>query len=335
MTNMVPSEALQIYLKSRENEVTEQTLYSHKSRLGHFVQWCELREIEEVSELERGDMNDYRIWRRNDGDLSKVSEKTQMDTLRVFIRRMEKMGHVEKDLSHAVISPNLSGEEKANDDIVTPSEAESILKTLDKYHYSSRLHTFFILAWRTGMRTSALRAVDLQDMYLNDSYITVSNRPETEARLKNGSRGERHVALRDDSVEVLSDYIERNRIEVSDDWAREPLLSTRQGRPHAGTVRNWAYYVTRPCFHSNSCPHARTESECTAAQDSSKGYECPSSTAAHSIRRGSITNMLQSDVPVRAVSDRCNVSEEVLAEHYDARTSQQKMEQRRKFINSF
>jgi site-specific recombinase XerD len=332
---MVPSKALEIYLESRENEVTKDTLYSHKSRLGHFVRWCELKEIEEVGEIERGDLHDYRIWRRNDGDLSKVSEKTQMDTLRVFIRRLEKIGHVQEDLSHAVISPTLSGEEKKNTDIVNPDEAESILQTLDKYHYSSRLHAFFTLAWRTGMRTSGLRSIDLSDVFLSESYITVSNRPEVDARLKNGARGERHIAIHDDTVEVLEDYIERNRKEVTDSWGREPLLSTQQGRPHAGTIRNWAYAVTRPCFHANNCPHSREESECTAAQDISEGYGCPSSTAAHSIRRGSITNMLQNDIPVRAVSDRCNVSEEVLDAHYDARSNQQKMEQRRKFINSF
>jgi hypothetical protein len=34
-----PETALELYLADRENNVTETTIYSHRSRLGHFVQW--------------------------------------------------------------------------------------------------------------------------------------------------------------------------------------------------------------------------------------------------------------------------------------------------------
>nr|WP_226005679.1 hypothetical protein [Natrinema salinisoli] len=60
--------------------------------------------------------------------------------------------------------------------------------------------------------------------------------------------------------------------------------------------------------------------------------QCPSSLSSHTIRRGSITHRLREDFPEKIVSDRCDVSSEVLERHYDRRTDREKMEQRRNFI---
>jgi hypothetical protein len=36
-----PETALELCLADRETELSEATLYSHRSRLGHFVRWCD------------------------------------------------------------------------------------------------------------------------------------------------------------------------------------------------------------------------------------------------------------------------------------------------------
>lgn len=46
-----PETALELYLADRETEVSKATLYSHNSRLGHFVRWCGEEEIENLDEL--------------------------------------------------------------------------------------------------------------------------------------------------------------------------------------------------------------------------------------------------------------------------------------------
>mgnify|MGYP000232113823 CR=1 FL=1 len=46
-----PETALELYLADRENNVTEATIYSHRSRLGHFVRWCDEQEIKRVGDL--------------------------------------------------------------------------------------------------------------------------------------------------------------------------------------------------------------------------------------------------------------------------------------------
>lgn len=62
--------------------------------------------------------------------------------------------------------------------------------------------------------------------------------------------------------------------------------------------------------------------------------ECQLSVSPHAIRRGAITNHLNSDVPENVVGDRANVSKDVLDQHYDQRTERERMEQQRGYLDS-
>ena len=74
---------VELYLADREAEVAKATLYSHSSRLGHFVRWCDEEGIGNLNELTGRSLHEYRLWRRNEGNLAPATEKTQMNTLRV------------------------------------------------------------------------------------------------------------------------------------------------------------------------------------------------------------------------------------------------------------
>lgn len=54
----------------------------------------------------------------------------------------------------------------------------------------------------------------------------------------------------------------------------------------------------------------------------------------HAIRRGSITHVLSQDVPAEVVGDRMNVSRDVLDKHYDKRSEDVKLEQRRGYLDN-
>ncbi len=328
-----PTEAVELYLADRETELTRASLKAHKYRLSHFIRWCDEEGITNLNNLTGRQLHEYRQWRRIDGGLCAVSEKTQMDTLRVFIRWLEKVDGVGQDLHTKVRSPTLSDGEKSRDVMLDAARADRALQYLRKYRYASRQHVVLALLWHTMMRVGAVHALDVDDYNPSEQYIKVQHRPETGTPIKNGKSGERLIALSEDICTILTDWIEDQRPRVTDDYGREPLVTSNQGRVHRSTLRRDCYLYTRPCVFTDECPHDRTIADCDAT-DHDQPYECPSSVSPHAFRRGALTNALNADVPEKVLSDRANLSESVLDEFYDNRSQQERMEQRRKYLDN-
>jgi site-specific recombinase XerD len=328
---IAPERAVELYLDHRRNDVSSQTLQSHRSRLQYFVGWCHDNEIRNLNELTGRRLHEYRIWRRNDGDLKKVSEKTQMATIRVFVKFLESIDAVEPDLHTKVQLPSLSASDDVRTEMLSAERAKTVLEYLEKYNYASIRHVVVALAWRTAMRRGAMHALDVEDYDSEEQYLQTVHRPETETPLKNQESGERHIALSGKVCQLLDDWLIDQRPEVTDDHNRNPLLASKQGRLHHSTVQHIMYEQTRPCIYTDECPHDREIETCEATERNSVS-RCPSSRPPHSVRRGAITHWLSEDVPERVVSDRANVSPDVIEKHYDERGDRDKMEQRREFF---
>jgi integrase len=327
-----PQTAVELYPDDRETEVTRATLNSHRLRLKPFIRWCGQNDIENLNELTGRLLHEYRIWRREDGGLAPASEKTQMDTIRFFIRWLESIDGVEQDLHTKVLSPTLSSDDKARDVMLDSERAERALAYLRKYQYASREHVVLTLLWHTMMRVGAVHALDVEDFDADNQYIEVTHRPEQGTSVKNADDGERLIALSEEVCQILIDWITDQRPETTDEYGREPLIASEQGRVHRSTLRRDCYRFTRPCVFTDECPHDREIDDCDAA-DHDYSYECPSSVSPHAFRRGAITKALNEDVPEKVISDRANVSEAVLDEHYDNRSHREKMEQRREYLD--
>lgn len=318
-----PDRALELYIADRENSVTQATIYSHRSRLGHFIRWCDDEGITNLNELSGRQLHEFRIWRRMEGDLSPATEKTQMDTLRVFIKWLESIDGVEQDLHTKVLSPNLTGDDNIRDEMLGSERADRILNYLEKYEYASRPHIVLTLMWHTMMRVGEIHALDCADYDPAKQSLEVVHRPGTGTTLKNQGKGERFVALSDHVCELLDDWLEHTRPSVTDEHGREPLIATSQGRAHTTTLRGDCYRFTRPCVVTGECPHGREIEQCEAtAYDGASG--CPSVESPHALQEG---------WPMKAVGDRANVSETVLSMHYDSRSEEEKMEQRRDYLD--
>lgn len=215
--------------------------------------------------------------------------------------------------------------------MLSPEEAEKILPYLEKYEYATIRHVIFLLLWHSGIRTSTLRAFDVDDFSGSENYIEAVHRSSTP--LKNRTQGEREINLNDEVVTVIEDYLEMNHPQVEDENGRMPLIGTKKGRAHDTTIRNHIYRVTRPCHYLNKCPHERDQEECEAA-NSRFASKCLSSVSPHAIRKGSITYHRNNGWPAKAVSDRADVSQEVLDRHYDKGTKSEKRERRKEFLNN-
>ena len=259
-----PRQAVDLYLADRETEVTQARLYAHSSRLGHLVRWCEEQEITNLNELTGRKLQEYRLWRRRDGDLSKASEKTQMDTVRVFVKWLEAIDAVEPDLHTKVRSHTLTGDDNVRSVMLDHERATEILSYLNKFEYASRRHVALALAFHTMMRVGALRALDVEDYSREEETIQVVHRPNTGTPIKNKEKGERYVALAGEICTLLEDWIDNRRPHFTEESGRQPLITTSRGRVHKGTLRGDIYRVTRPCYISDECPHDRDLDDCEA-----------------------------------------------------------------------
>jgi site-specific recombinase XerD len=329
-----PETALDLYLDTRETEVTTNTLQAHTYRLNHFVEWCEMREIETMEELDGKDLHEFRLWRREDGDLNIVSLHTQLSTLRVFLKFCQSIEIVDNNLYEKLMIPTLDSGQDQRDSIVPTDHAQKTLAWLDKYEYASVGHTIFLLLWRTGMRVGTLQSIDVDDYNRAHARLSVAHRPQGGTTLKMGEDGERVIALSSETCMVLNDYLDHARHDVCDEYGREPFIVVGTTRPSKSTLRRHVHRVLQPCTWTNDCPHDRTMNECPSV-GYAEDVSCPSSVPPHDVRRGAITHALSEDVPKQVVSDRMNVKERVLDEHYDQRTPETKAEQRRDYLDRF
>lgn len=124
-------------------------------------------------------------------------------------------------------------------------------------------------------------------------------------------------------AELLEEYIENVRIDTIDDAGREPLFTSQHGRMTRSSIRRRVYDTTAPCFRGKPCP------DCIESMDT----KCPEAVSPHTIRRESITHYVTEDVPIEVVSDRMNVGRDVLDQHYDQRSEEVKLEQRRAYLD--
>jgi len=328
---LAPREAVELYMDHREPELSKKTLQNHRYRLESFVEWCDQEEIDNLNELSGRDLHRYRVWRGR--DVNTVTLRGQLATLRVFLEFCADIDGVTPGLRERVKLPNVTANEEARDRLLDDDRAEALLEYLETYRRASREHVIIAVLWHTGIRLGSLRAVDLDD-YDNDpeeASLWIRHRPDTGTPLKNGHAAERPISLDEKYAEVIDDYIRLHRPDVEDDHGRRPLIASDRGRLSEGQIRADVYQVTQPCV-VGECPHDREKESCEY-RTYGRYSECPSSLSPHSIRRGSLTYQLRRGVPEEIVSDRCNVSRDVLDQHYDRRTDREKMEQRREFLD--
>ncbi len=327
-----PTKAKSLYLESRSDELADRSLELHEKHIGSFVEWYldKAEEGEDMNDVTARTVHEYHLHIKDGFAQSTLS--IYLSTVRQFVKFCESIDAVAGGVSEKIVLPDR--DRNARTETLESDDATAILSYLRKYHYASRTHTLMALLWHTGIRTGTVRALDVSDLQAEQERLRIRHRPETGTPLKNADKAERYIALSTEIAEVLADYTDENRHDVTDDHNREPLFTTKFGRPSKNSIRRNIYAATRPCEIGQDCPHGKSPETCEAAQRTNDACKCPSTVSGHPVRRGAITHHLRQDVPEKVVSDRMNVSQDVLDQHYDRRTEDEKAEQRRQFLSN-
>ena len=337
LSPLPPEDGVEMYLQVRKEELSASSLKTQKSRLGIFLDWCDEAGVTNLNDLSGRDLLQFRTWRSE--DLRPKSLEANMMTLRSFLSRCANFDAVPPSLPEKVDIPVVDGEDVSRDEYVSSERAERVLEHLDQYEYATVEHVIWLLMTTAGLRLSAIRSIDVGDFSssFDGGQLQLTHRPDSDTPLKNKSGSERSVHMPEYLIQVLNDYIETHRPDVTDEYGREPLVASDQGRIVRTTIRKYAYKWTRPCVVDGTCPYEVPDEEiedCEARQSGSYAYKCPGSSSPHPIRRGYITHELNVGVPKAVLSDRCDVSPEVIDEHYDERSDEERMELRTEIRNS-
>lgn len=325
-----PSQAMSLYLESRSDELADRSLELHERHLTSFVDWCGQNGVEDMNDVTARTVHEYRLAIKDPFAQSTLS--IYLSTIRQFVAFCESIDAVADRVSEKIVLPDR--ERNARTETLEADDAKTVLTYLRQFHYASRTHALMAVLWHTGIRTGTLQGLDVSDFQPERERLRIRHRPDTDTPLKNGKDAERYIAISPKVSEVLSDYVNETRHNVTDDHDREPLFTTKRGRPAKNSIRRNIYAATRPCMTGQGCPHNEDPDTCKAAQRTNTASQCPSTVSGHPVRRGAITHHLRQDVPDKVVSDRMNVSQGVLDTHYDRRTEGEKTEQRREYIQN-
>ncbi|WP_202594305.1 tyrosine-type recombinase/integrase [Halapricum salinum] len=335
-----PTDGVQRFLNRKQDDVTSNTIAEYQKKLSRFESFCERRDIDDLRELDRRSVDEYVSWLRHESsdEVEELSPKTMRDELyliRQLLGYLERIDAVEPGLSEVVQIPDLSDTEGVRDVDVDPERVQTILEYLERYQYASLEHVVWLVSARVGRRLGGYVALDLCDAHLEgrDPYLEFRHRPPT--RLKNGENGEEQVAIATEVADVLRDYIDDIRPEVTDDNGREPLLATRYGRISTTTFRKYIYKWSRPCMIHGDCPHDKALDDCEAAQSVNQAAKCPSSRSPHALRHGYISEARRRGVPLEVLTDRVDVTPEVIQEVYDESTPEERREVRRDILEEY
>jgi integrase len=182
------------------------------------------------------------------------------------------------------------------------------------------------------MRIGGLRALDVDDFDEARPAVEIRHRPETGTPLKRKENSERDVIITPETADIVRDYIETNRPDSTDDNGRKALIATEYGRASRTTITKHVYLSTSPCFHNGgTCPFNEDPQECQAT---SWGHasKCPGSVSPHALRRGYVTEALNSGQPKDVTADRVDMTREVMDKHYDKATKNEQMERREDYL---
>lgn len=328
-----PRQARSEFLKSKKGEVKQSSYRAYRFPTKHFIEFCERNGIETVGEIGGYVIESWKSVREAE-DIAQITFHNDVKKVRVFIRWCESAELIEYGTADRMDIPQVSREQAVSDDRLPTAQAEDTLEHLETYEYGSRLHALFKTMWHTGCRISGAMSLDIDDYnHYEGSHLKFRNRPSTGTPLKNGNHSERNVTIEDDLDRVLRDYIEGKRPNVTDEFDREPIFCTHAQRLTRARAYKDVTAITRPCVLRDVCPHDREINDCDAARVKKQAAGCPSSVSLHPVRRGSITYHINQGWPKEKLSERVDVSVEVLSKHYDARTKEKEREGRAEYLD--
>jgi integrase len=324
-----PERVLSRFETETEDENAKETARGHMRQAKELLRWLDARGIH-LYELDGWTLGEFQDYLRGDKDvtpdcmerrdLKDITRRQYLSNVKVFLEFCSDKELVHENLHEKITLGSIDMDKQRRDRDISPDRMQKILLQLKEYHRASLEHVVMLLLWQ-GPRSGAIRNLDVKHCHFEgeDLYIELTHRPEQGLTLKNGykdkKQAERPVTLKQDHAEIIQEYIEYNRKQATDRYGNEPLLTTNNGRIGESLLRHIVYQWTCPAAIGDDCDiHDRRPRrwESDKCRDENPGMASP-----HSIRKAAITHWCNRKIKPDIVSQRMNVSLDVIRKHYD------------------
>jgi site-specific recombinase XerD len=327
-TEVTVEEAWDRYARNKRSDpdYSDGTVRTYRSGVDKFVAWME-EENHKLGGLDAWDVGDFTTWMEDNYDLQANTVASYTKGVQQLLKYCAEKELIKEKVADGHETRTASKEEKQWDKEIDVQRAEDIASYLQEHYPGRRDTVIFTVLLRTGMRMSGLRAIDLGDIYENGGGGWVINlRDREDTSLKDSDEHERVVNIRQDTWELIKDYVNNHRKDVTVN-GRKPLITTRHGRASPSTVRTAVYKAT--------CPN-RTgvgECDCEPPVSKAKARKCDESHSPHALRAAHVTHARDRDVSWEDVSGRVACQPDTLRLHYDRAGKEQEAERRRSLLD--
>lgn len=300
----------------------ESSMGAYKPGIRHFIDYAEERGVTHLSGLNRALLVDFRTY--IDGtDYARSTQEHYVKSVREWIKWLEMRGRLPDGLgedAHELIKPvELTREERRSDARLDINRADRIVSWLDEHEPHSRRAIIFKVLAKTGVRTCELRALDLEDVEMTDTggRLKVRHRPKKGTPLKRAMH-DRHVPINRALYEDIRTYAEHYRKDATDDYGREPLITTVKGRACSTTISDTVYLLT--------CPQTTNigECDCDGRRRVGEASRCEESVGPHAIRAMAVTKASNNGATWRECAAMFGARSDTLRRHYDRGTKDEK-----------
>jgi site-specific recombinase XerD len=320
-------DVLDAFLQERKVANAASTYYNNKGHLTKFQDWCDQQNIRTFGELTPQHLRQYKLSLKKDPNKNRTTIGNYFSTIRTFLKWANKYDYCGGNLAVAMESDEFNKNGNARSRMIPFDQAEATLEYYNKFKYATNYHVILVILWHTGCRRAALCGLDLQDWKPvkrreggEYGLLVFRDRPDQQTPLKNDKGGEREVIVWPEYGEVIQDYIDTHRRQKTDQYGREPLITSRKGRYKPDSIQPMVNAMTRPCKVGLDCPEGRDPEDCEAAYYD-HAPRCPDSYSPHPLRRAAITYHLEEkNWTYEGASGRFDVSVSVLKKHYDNST---------------
>ena len=229
MTSAAPHKTAEAFLDAYLRELravgprSEHTIRNYRSDIGHFLRFCEARDIDPLA-IDRPRFRDYLGELRAAG-IAPASVTRRTTTVHGFYRFLQREGATERDLLYGIALPK---KPKRLPKVIEPAHIEALLDAPDlSKPQGLRDRAILELLYGAGVRISELTTLDVANVDLPSGSAIVRGKGAKERSVLFGAPAERAIAL----------YLTHGRPELASGPEPALFLNRSGGRLSARSVQ--------------------------------------------------------------------------------------------------